>query len=61
LTRLPRGFGVSVNYHKVGGIALHIGARVASNATPGEVIVSNTVKDSSQDEPYSSTTSVCAR
>jgi class 3 adenylate cyclase len=29
----------------VGGIAVHIGARVASHAAPGEVIVSNTVKD----------------
>jgi pimeloyl-ACP methyl ester carboxylesterase len=30
---------------KVGGIAVHIGARVASEAAPGEVVVSNTVKD----------------
>ena len=30
---------------KVGGIAVHIGARVASNAQPGEVLVSSTVKD----------------
>jgi class 3 adenylate cyclase len=30
---------------KVGGIAVHIGARVASLAHPGEVLVSNTVKD----------------
>jgi pimeloyl-ACP methyl ester carboxylesterase len=30
---------------KVGGIAVHIGARVASHAAPGEVVVSNTVKD----------------
>jgi len=30
---------------KVGGIAVHIGARVASHAGPGEVVVSNTVKD----------------
>jgi pimeloyl-ACP methyl ester carboxylesterase/class 3 adenylate cyclase len=30
---------------KVGGIAVHIGARVASEAGPGEVIVSRTVKD----------------
>jgi pimeloyl-ACP methyl ester carboxylesterase/class 3 adenylate cyclase len=30
---------------KVGGIAVHIGARVAAQAAPGEVIVSNTVKD----------------
>jgi class 3 adenylate cyclase len=29
----------------VGGIAVHIGARVASAATPGEVMVSSTVKD----------------
>jgi class 3 adenylate cyclase/pimeloyl-ACP methyl ester carboxylesterase len=30
---------------KVGGIAVHIGARVASKAAPGEVLVSSTVKD----------------
>jgi pimeloyl-ACP methyl ester carboxylesterase len=30
---------------KVGGIAVHIGARVAAQARPGEVIVSRTVKD----------------
>jgi class 3 adenylate cyclase len=30
---------------KVGGIAVHIGARVAAEAGPGEVVVSNTVKD----------------
>ena len=30
---------------KVGGIAVHIGARVAALAHPGEVLVSNTVKD----------------
>jgi len=30
---------------KVGGIAVHIGARVASLAAPGEVLVSQTVKD----------------
>jgi class 3 adenylate cyclase len=30
---------------KVGGIAVHTGARVASMATPGEVLVSSTVKD----------------
>ncbi len=30
---------------KVGGIAVHIGARVASEAHPGEVLVSSTVKD----------------
>ena len=30
---------------KVGGIAVHIGARVAAEARPGEVIVSRTVKD----------------
>jgi class 3 adenylate cyclase len=29
----------------VEGIAVHIGARVASLATPGEVLVSSTVKD----------------
>jgi class 3 adenylate cyclase len=30
---------------KVGGIAVHIGARVAGAASPGEVLVSSTVKD----------------
>ena len=30
---------------KVGGIAVHIGARVARQAQPGEVLVSSTVKD----------------
>jgi class 3 adenylate cyclase len=30
---------------KVGGIAVHIGARVAASAQPGEVVVSSTVKD----------------
>jgi pimeloyl-ACP methyl ester carboxylesterase/class 3 adenylate cyclase len=30
---------------KIGGIAVHIGARVAANAGPGEVVVSRTVRD----------------
>jgi pimeloyl-ACP methyl ester carboxylesterase len=30
---------------KIGGIALHIGSRVATTAKPGEVLVSSTVKD----------------
>ena len=30
---------------KVGGIAVHIGARVSARAGPGEVLVSSTVKD----------------
>ncbi len=30
---------------KVGGIAVHIGARIATEAEPGEVLVSSTVKD----------------
>jgi class 3 adenylate cyclase len=30
---------------KVAGIAVHTGARVASHAAPGEVLVSSTVKD----------------
>ena len=30
---------------KVGGIAVHIGARVAAEAAPGEVLVTSTVKD----------------
>jgi class 3 adenylate cyclase len=31
--------------HKPRGIAVHIGARVAGQAKPGEVLVSSTVKD----------------
>jgi class 3 adenylate cyclase len=30
---------------KVGGIAVHIGARITALANPGEVLVSSTVKD----------------
>jgi class 3 adenylate cyclase len=30
---------------KLGGIAVHIGARVAAQAAPGEIVVSQTVKD----------------
>ena len=30
---------------KLGGLAVHIGARVAAHAGPGEVLVSGTVKD----------------
>jgi class 3 adenylate cyclase len=30
---------------KIGGIAVHIGARVAAMAGPGEVLVSHTVRD----------------
>ncbi len=30
---------------KISGLAVHIGARVAANASPGEVLVSSTVKD----------------
>jgi class 3 adenylate cyclase len=30
---------------KIGGIAVHIGARVAKEAEPGEVLVSSTVRD----------------
>ena len=36
---------VEIIGEKVGGIAVHIGARVAAEAAPGEVIVSSTVKD----------------
>ena len=36
---------VEVIGKKVGGIAVHIGARIAGLAGPGEVIVSSTVKD----------------
>jgi class 3 adenylate cyclase len=31
--------------HGVRGIAVHIGARVATHATPGEILVSSTVRD----------------
>ncbi len=50
----PLGLAVRAGLHtgecevmgqKVGGIAVHIGARVASLAGPGEVFVSSTVKD----------------
>ncbi len=30
---------------KLGGIAVHTGARIAAEAEPGEVLVSSTVKD----------------
>ena len=30
---------------KVAGIAVHMGARVAASASPGEILVSSTVKD----------------
>lgn len=36
---------VEIVGEKVGGIAVHIGARVAAHATAGEVLVSSTVKD----------------
>jgi class 3 adenylate cyclase len=31
--------------NEIGGLAVHIGARVAQQAGPGEVLVSSTVKD----------------
>jgi class 3 adenylate cyclase len=31
--------------HRVGGIAVHIAARVTAIAAPGEILVSSTVKD----------------
>jgi class 3 adenylate cyclase len=34
-----------MNDEKVGGIAVHIGSRVAKEAGPAEVMVSSTVKD----------------
>ena len=56
ITESVRDFGIEVRagLHtgecermnaKVGGIAVHIGARVAAEAGPGEVVVSSTVKD----------------
>ena len=50
----PLGIDVRAGLHagecelidrKIGGIAVHIGARVAAQAAPGEVLVSQTVKD----------------
>jgi class 3 adenylate cyclase len=35
----------SLSAKKMGGIAVHIGARVAALAGPGEVLVTSTVKD----------------
>jgi class 3 adenylate cyclase len=51
---LELGLGIRAGLHtgecelvdgKVGGLAVHIGARVAAKAEPGEVLVSSTVKD----------------
>jgi class 3 adenylate cyclase len=36
---------IELHDHKVSGLAVHIGARVAAAARPGEVLVSSTVKD----------------
>ncbi len=36
---------IEVTGSKIGGIALHIGSRVAATAKPGELLVSSTVKD----------------
>jgi class 3 adenylate cyclase len=50
----PLGLSVRAGLHtgecevigdKVGGIAVHVGARVAGAARPGEVLVSGTVRD----------------
>ena len=50
----PLGISVRTGLHtgecevvdgKVGGIAVHIGARVAALAAPNEILVSSTVKD----------------
>ena len=49
-----RGLAVRIGLHtgecevigdKIGGVAVHLGARVAGQAAPGEVLVSSTVKD----------------
>ena len=56
VTEAVRGLGLEVRAgvhtgeielvgEKIGGIAVHIGARVAARADPGEVLVSSTVKD----------------
>jgi class 3 adenylate cyclase len=36
---------VELRGHDIGGLAVHLGARVLDAASPGEVLVSNTVKD----------------
>ena len=36
---------VEVRGERIGGLAVHIGARVAANAGAGDIVVSNTVKD----------------
>ena len=36
---------VEVRGERIGGLAVHIGARVAATAGAGEIVVSNTVKD----------------
>ena len=36
---------IELRHEDVGGIAVHIGARVAARAAAGEVLVSSTVKD----------------
>jgi hypothetical protein len=43
--RAIRGFGLDRADGKVSGLAVHIGARVLARAGPGEVLVSQTVKD----------------
>jgi class 3 adenylate cyclase len=40
-----RRFGPPIPNDKLSGIAVHIGARVASHAAANEVLVSSTVKD----------------
>jgi class 3 adenylate cyclase len=46
-TRYARSGDVNIAYQvdKIGGIAVHTGARVAAAADPGEVLVSSTVRD----------------
>jgi class 3 adenylate cyclase len=36
---------IEMRTHEVGGIAVHIGARVMAEAQPSEVLVSSTVRD----------------
>ena len=36
---------VEVRGERIGGLAVHIGARVAATAGAGDIVVSNTVKD----------------
>jgi len=42
---LTRNARYEVSGEKLAGIAVHVGARIVSQAAPGEILVSSTVKD----------------